>query len=594
MRRWKTLVSAVGCPILLAACVGGQPAWPSSFQTTPTVPARTTAKGMLHIRVSIPKRKRDRGRFRSKYISPSTQGMTIALSGPSTLDETIGLTQSSPGCSASASGTTCTIGVVLEPCSSAAVCYTGVVVTYDKVDCVAEECAIPPGAHALSANQEVAFSVTTGQNNSLDLTLDGIPESVAIAPLPGSGLVATSSTKFTISKCVTTPQNVNVIGVDADGNDIVGPGAPTSPALTSDDTTNLAVATPAPASPNTFQLVPPSTLASATIPNAGKVVHLTASVTPLAGSGAATASSKIDVTFNSDVCGVMTEYPLKTSGSNPDGITAGPDDSLWFTEKSNNKIGRITTDGKITEYSITTAGSQPVGIALGGDGALWFSEFNGNNIGRIQTNGVITNQFTIPTSGSGSLGIAAGPGGLWFAENTSGNIGKVTVGGTFSKYPIASTPNGPDGIAEGSNDAIWFTQQAGNAISQITTSGTISTYALPETGSAPEGIVAGPDGALWFTECAGGRIGRITTAGAITETSIPTSASGPKAIAPGPDGALWFTESPGYIGRITTAGAITNEYTIATTPNLPSGIVAGPDGALWFTEFCGNMIGRLQ
>jgi streptogramin lyase len=54
-----------------------------------------------------------------------------------------------------------------------------------------------------------------------------------------------------------------------------------------------------------------------------------------------------------------------TAGSNPAGITTGPDGALWFTEFGANQIGRITTAGVITEFPIPTAGSEPQGITTG-------------------------------------------------------------------------------------------------------------------------------------------------------------------------------------------------------------------------------------
>jgi hypothetical protein len=41
--------------------------------------------------------------------------------------------------------------------------------------------------------------------------------------------------------------------------------------------------------------------------------------------------------------GVVTNY-ADPSISSPEGITAGPDGALWFTNFSNSSIGRITTD----------------------------------------------------------------------------------------------------------------------------------------------------------------------------------------------------------------------------------------------------------
>ena len=57
--------------------------------------------------------------------------------------------------------------------------------------------------------------------------------------------------------------------------------------------------------------------------------------------------------------------------------------TLWFTETAANRIAQVTTDGDIFEYAIPTTGSQPIGITHGPDGAVWFAELAGNKIGRL-------------------------------------------------------------------------------------------------------------------------------------------------------------------------------------------------------------------
>src|SRR6266702_311573 len=84
----------------------------------------------------------------------------------------------------------------------------------------------------------------------------------------------------------------------------------------------------------------------------------------------------------------ITEFAPSTAGSKPEGITAGPDGNLWFTEFDGNKIGRISPDGSITEFRLPTdCGSvvycEPSAITAGPDGNLWFTEVDGNKIGRI-------------------------------------------------------------------------------------------------------------------------------------------------------------------------------------------------------------------
>src|SRR5258708_25185668 len=65
--------------------------------------------------------------------------------------------------------------------------------------------------------------------------------------------------------------------------------------------------------------------------------------------------------------GTITEFPVPTSSSGPNGITAGPDGNLWFTESNANQIGRITTSGGVTEFPVPTTSSDPIGITAGPD-----------------------------------------------------------------------------------------------------------------------------------------------------------------------------------------------------------------------------------
>src|SRR5438552_612546 len=95
---------------------------------------------------------------------------------------------------------------------------------------------------------------------------------------------------------------------------------------------------------------------------------------------------------------LVSEFPLGTAPPAPQGIAAGPDGALWYTDPGANKIGRISTTGAVTEYTLPTAASDPRGIAARPDGALWFTEFGGDRSGRITTAGAIT-EFAVPAGG---------------------------------------------------------------------------------------------------------------------------------------------------------------------------------------------------
>jgi virginiamycin B lyase len=301
------------------------------------------------------------------------------------------------------------------------------------------------------------------------------------------------------------------------------------------------------------------------------------------------------------------EFPVPP-GTNPGGITAGPDGALWFIEEGTSQIGRITTTGAVTNhYPVTTGPRSSVSpldqITLGPDGALWFTQPRDNQIGRITTAGGAPTEFALPVSDGEPEGITAGPdGALWFTAANAGKIGRIPSSPPADRphgitlYPrTGRAGSGLSDISVGPDGALWFTEETGNRIGRITTGGVISHFRVPTASSEPSGITQGPGGGLWFVESAANQIARITTEGAITE--YPGAGAEPSAIAVGRDGALWFTEShpsANAIGRITTGGDITNHFRVPTARSEPSDITTGPDGALWFTEFLGNKIGRIE
>jgi virginiamycin B lyase len=277
-----------------------------------------------------------------------------------------------------------------------------------------------------------------------------------------------------------------------------------------------------------------------------------------------------------------------------EGITAGPDGAVWYTEFKASKIGRITPAGTVTEYPVPPSSYYgPTGITVGPDGALWFAERD--TIGRITTAGVVT-EYPVPGPNGGPLQITSGPdGALWFTETYDNSVGRMTTAGVVTIYPLPNPNSYPVGITTGSDGALWFTESG--RIGRITTAGLVTEYALPANVGDYQ-ITLGPDGALWFTGSNqfGGTIARITTQGAVTWYQLSTF-GGTGAIVTGPDGALWFTayytNDLAEIGRITTAGAVTLYDIPFHIPSpLGDGLTVGPDGELWFTLWEDNEIGE--
>ena len=76
----------------------------------------------------------------------------------------------------------------------------------------------------------------------------------------------------------------------------------------------------------------------------------------------------------SPATGVVTRVLRTDAGGVTEGIAAGSDGNLWFTEPGTAQVGRVTPSGVVTEFATPTKSSQPWGIASGSDGNLWFTE----------------------------------------------------------------------------------------------------------------------------------------------------------------------------------------------------------------------------
>lgn len=221
--------------------------------------------------------------------------------------------------------------------------------------------------------------------------------------------------------------------------------------------------------------------------------------------------------------GVITEFPLPVqttpgpvvnrppveTGIGPRGITAGPDDNMWFVLRTANKVGRITPLGAITLFDILLPDSRPEDIALGPDGNLWFTHTNAPNIGRITPAGSITE---FPTFDVGTIDITAGPGDdLWFTmkEQRVGHISPLAddPASTYREYDLKGSD--ATDITTGPDGNLWLTQQADRQILRLTPSPlSVTEIPLPFAG-APHKITAGPDGHMWFTKAGPGGIGRV-------------------------------------------------------------------------------------
>ena len=198
---------------LLAGCSGSPSATlPTASNAAALQPA---ARVPVDFVIRVPKRNR-----RSHFIAPSTKSMSIAITfaGKSVLKKTLTLTPNSPGCKPVAGGTQCTVSVALGPKNG----YIASIDTYDGFNGTGK---------LLSIAQDVAFTVKVGKKNQVSLTLSGVPAQIVTTKA--------SATSFT------------VVAKDADGETIVGAGAPSFTASKTSGSTVVSIVQPTKAAPNT-------------------------------------------------------------------------------------------------------------------------------------------------------------------------------------------------------------------------------------------------------------------------------------------------------------------------------------------------------
>jgi virginiamycin B lyase len=305
------------------------------------------------------------------------------------------------------------------------------------------------------------------------------------------------------------------------------------------------------------------------------------------------------------LAGRIAEFPIPSPGA-AEGIAAGPDGALWFSERYTDQIGRVTTHGVFTIYSFSSTTNMSADITAGPDGALWFTfpnnvpPNNSGQVGRITPAGN-TRFYRIPWT-SDPEAIVTGPdGNLWFTDHLAAAVGRVTTSGALTKFAIPGpTGSYPYKIAAGPDRALWFTDLNARRVGRLGTDGRTSFYSIPDGDGYPDAISAGPDEAMWFTLDDTGRIGRLTTDGMLSEYRLdhpPGDYVFLSGIAIGRDGALWFTYhdytiGASKIGRITTTGTV-SLFPTPTGNSAPQGITARA-GALWFTEAAASKVGRIR
>jgi virginiamycin B lyase len=105
------------------------------------------------------------------------------------------------------------------------------------------------------------------------------------------------------------------------------------------------------------------------------------------------------------------------------------------------------------------------------DGSLWFTEFTGNKIGKISkaTGAIVEYPLPEPLSGPISLTLAS-DGNIYTDESLSNKIAKlVPATGVISEMAIPAPPGAfPDEIRFGTGNKIWFPELVADQVGSMT------------------------------------------------------------------------------------------------------------------------------
>ena len=285
-------------------------------------------------------------------------------------------------------------------------------------------------------------------------------------------------------------------------------------------------------------------------------------------------------------------FPI--AGSVEDGLVAGPDGAMWFTQYNPSAISRITKGGTTTTYPVT--GGPPITVILGPDGNFWFT-MEQQEIGRITPSG----QVTLIPMPRGQHGITTGPlqgavRNLWFTAGQDKIFELTTEGHIKAKFSTPTQNSYPTAIITGPDGNLWFTEFGANKIGRMTPEGVFAEFPLPQGlqfGGFGGRIAVGKDGNIYTVEEAintySGKLIKITPAGVVTAIDLGDDQT--EVVATGPDGNPWFYGTIHGLGLFSISkhavfhlGLPPNELSTAAPP----AIAAGPDGNVWLPVVTAN------
>ncbi|MCC7175185.1 MAG: hypothetical protein IT159_08310 [Bryobacterales bacterium] len=275
--------------------------------------------------------------------------------------------------------------------------------------------------------------------------------------------------------------------------------------------------------------------------------------------------------------------------------------NLFIADQLNNRVRKITPDGKITtvagdgtasfygdkEAATAAALNHPVGLAVDSAGYIYFSDAGNHRIRKVTP--------------AGAIDTIAGDGTAAFRD-TDDTVDEDQDGNPANEDATFAQMNRPLGIALDSAGNLYIADSYNHRIRKLGTNGKLSTVAGDGTAGRggdggpatkaqlnyPQGVAVTPSGVLYIADTSNGLIRRVDTDGTITRVAgiglngysgdggpaLQAGLDYPKSVALDAAGNIYIVDSlAGRVRVITTDGII---HTIAGNGTYGDGGDGGP------------------
>lgn len=284
----------------------------------------------------------------------------------------------------------------------------------------------------------------------------------------------------------------------------------------------------------------------------------------------------------------------------PEGLAAAPDGSLLIADAGNDRVLRLSPDGRVLAAILSNGLSRPGAAAAAPDGSILIADAGNNRIVRVSADG-------------GTVATVAGTG----VPGPQGDGGPPAAARLNGPSDVAAAPDGSILIADTGNNRVRRISPDGARIETLAGTGdpSFSGDGGPPAAAAvhaPFGVAAAPDGSVLIADTGNARVRRVSADGRRIDTIAGTGDfgfagdGGPPlraklqavlAVSAAPDRSVLVVDSGNARirriapdgGRIdTVAGAgvagFGGDAGPATDAGMdPRGVAAGPDGTVYIS-----------